>query len=192
MPFEGLIFNDFKRDGQRASFHARNVIERGKYKRNKRGIRRLYLILLKLEALVYYRHSLVALCKDYVDYLNNFFEIIRDPVVSVHEVESLLRSIFDDPFNDDAINQICHDFLLLFADSAQKYKPRTLKHLSRCSVRKSLQKTGNLQNLVFKLPVPDSIKDYILVFDMVWQRPVPELESSFTANPDEASTMKYC
>lgn len=192
MPFEGRIFNDFKREGQRASFLAKNIIERGKYKRNKRGVRRLYLILLKLEALVYSRHSLVALCKDYVDYLNKFFEIIRDPIVSVHEVEGLLRTIFEDPFNDAAINQVCHDFLLLFPDSAQNYKPRTLKHLSRCSIRKSLQKVGDLQNLVFKLPVPDSIKAYILVFDMVWRRPIPELVNSSNEGSNETTTVKYC
>lgn len=189
MPFQGTIFNDFKLDGEKAAFHARNIVQRGNYNRNKRGIRRIHLILLKLEALVYWRRGLDMLCKDFTDYQNKFFEIIRDPVVSVSEVDRLLRSIFDDLINEEAIVDICNDFLLLFPDSVQNYEPRTLKHLTRCSVRKSLQKSGNLQEAVLKLQVPDRIKSYILVYDTIWRHAVSQEVNSHTGRLDESTAM---
>ncbi len=80
---------------------------------------------------------------------------------------SLLKSFLREENNDTetSIQDFCQSFTEAFPESDKPSRPRTLQHLSRCAVRKSLYSSCNLPHGLKTIGLPKMMQDYISLKD---------------------------
>jgi hypothetical protein len=67
--------------------------------------------------------------------------------------------------NQEKAAKIVKDFAKEFPRSSETLAPRSLKHLSRLEVRKSLAEVKTLPKGVFELHIPRNLQHYLLLQD---------------------------
>lgn len=136
--------------------------------------RRKYDVIKCLDAVMRKRTGCKSL-PDYIECLKLHFSSIPDPYVAQSEMEELIIFLLGEKDAIDIpqiVDNYCSDFAEIFANisSAEFCSPRTLKHLSRCKVRKilvsSIYTRTPIPTLVSSLVegayIPQELGDYIL------------------------------
>lgn len=97
--------------------------------------------------------------------LKMIFQTIPEPHISSAEIRQLLSRLLNREECDPIIRKVSDDFEQEFPENARVYKPRCLKHLSRCATRHNLRVAGKFPHGVHELSLPDILTHYILAME---------------------------
>lgn len=126
-----------------------------------RGFKRIMLVSECISVLQEsYRHPNTA--EQYAECLRLYFRGVEDPFVRVDEVREFIKFFLVDA-PEEAVDALVAVYRGLFPESNAPYRPRSLKHLCRCTVRKILSHRSEvLSELLCNLRIPHLLEAYIL------------------------------
>lgn len=133
---------------------------------NQRGRRYIFLIIKSLETIKLALNNDTNAC-NYARCLEVFYRTIPDPFVSQGDMKGFLRFLLAmPPFIFDNLAVIAAIYNSYFLLAPMLYSPRSLKHLSRISVRHILRKNDKLlPHSVRRLHIPRELHDYLLCIE---------------------------
>lgn len=131
--------------------------------RKTRGCVRIIVINWILRAIIlsWERHPSLD---DHIRCVRLYFRSIPQPFISKNELQWFLRHLFCFSRCTEGVKRITDLYETLFdLECSFPYRPRTLKHLCRCSVRNSLSgHSKTLPETVHTLDIPITLKHYLL------------------------------
>lgn len=130
---------------------------------NMRGGKRILCIIKALKVLEVKRCGHSFKLQEHVNCIRMYFRAVAEPFISKKDVEEFLRFYYRNRISEDLIESLGEDYECLFKpESSMAYTPRSLKHLSRLRVRKSLQwKVTVLPNAVKGFLIPPTLMEFL-------------------------------
>ncbi|GFS87497.1 SOCS box domain-containing protein [Nephila pilipes] len=126
--------------------------------------------LVLLNTLHMYNNGIYSTTKEQKECFRLIWRAIPDPFVKYAEMGlsitteyfHLIRHGVLNPKRYDENTKYCIMYEMYFMDMAVGAKePRSLKHLSRCTVRKSLRQSWSLPHGIFQLGLPKTLEQYL-------------------------------
>ncbi|GFQ80834.1 SOCS box domain-containing protein [Trichonephila clavata] len=132
------------------------------------SVRSINLLILK--SLPIYNKGLSTASNDQKDCFQFIWRAIPDPIPTCAELESSIANEYSLLAQNGVLRpkRFCEntDLCIMYKRCATNQahltkEPRSLKHLSRCAVRKSLKECCNLPHGIFQLGLPETLEQYL-------------------------------
>ncbi|GFY75838.1 SOCS box domain-containing protein [Trichonephila inaurata madagascariensis] len=132
------------------------------------SIRSINLLILK--SLPIYNKGLSTASNDQKDCFQFIWRAIPDPIPTCAELESSIANEYSLLAQNGVLRpkRFCEntDLCIMYKKCITNLacvtkEPRSLKHLSRCAVRKSLKECYNLPHGIFQLGLPETLEQYL-------------------------------